>query len=212
MKTWDSNAWSTFFNFFVAVGTIGAVITSLFLYQRAAKDNFENMAKSQRAYMLVDTVKIISHKDHNKFEFKLIFKNAGLSLATNIRINVNCGSLDYPVSSDFIFEDVEGYKEGSIFHCAPSNTIETCLIYSNEEMNSIAMSELKENKKFFIWGWTEYNDVFTKKRHRTEFCYFHETLTEKIKSSAIQIFGHRTASHSFYNNIDDRCIHKTITS
>lgn len=38
IKTWDSNAWSAFFNFFAAAGTIGAVCTTLYLTKKSSGD------------------------------------------------------------------------------------------------------------------------------------------------------------------------------
>lgn len=182
----DDNFLSDLFGAGAAIGTIGAVITSLFLYQRAAKDNFENMAKSQRAYLFIDNIEY-KYPNNSNVLINLIIKNSGMTIAINVKSSVNY-SFSKAIPTDSI--DKKGYRQ---IPCVANNSNVIVPILLSRDLFSIC-------PRVTIWGWLEYNDIFTNNRHRTEFCRIIEL---KYDSSSTPYFY--DTYHEDYNRMDDNC-------
>lgn len=194
---------SNWINSAVAIGTIGAVITSLYLYKKSAKDNYNNLAKSQRAYILIENI-IISTPIPDSYLFDLIFKNTGLTIATNIKVKISAEFYKIPLQESFEFIDENNaINDISNFNCGAGLTFKAPIEKSFIDFHKHS----RVNKQLLIYGWLEYNDVYTSDRHRTEFCHF-ISATNVEKKNTIK-FSQRIY-HKF-NNIDEHCLHEIKT-
>ena len=128
-----------------------------------------------------------------------MWRNVGKTPTKYMRTNFNrqwrvcAGTLPF----DDAFDDA-GPQGGSFL--GPQNTSASSKLHIPEE---ILILMKMGDAHAYLWGWTEYNDVFQNTpRHRTEFCT--EIIVVGDPSNEDCEFGY--ARYGPFNGMDDECL------
>jgi hypothetical protein len=156
----------------------------------------KTLTATQRAFVFIEDIStetppFASPTRKPKCKIIVTLKNSGLTPTKHMICNINYASLD---KTELIttFPDGQEMIYGIIGPKASFRDLSVDVpIY---DLMPPALSE----ERVYIWGWVDYNDIFSKHRHRTEFCY--EAVP---KGSDV---GFRLCDK--YNGADDECYRK----
>jgi hypothetical protein len=124
--------------------------------------------RQMRAYVFLRDIRLEKRND-DAFDIIPEWENTGNSETVNMRAHLNRHLSDVELPQWFSFGDLPITSEVPIllgprsitninFNSIPRN----CLLQFNRR---------DELKKFYIWGWTRYNDTLTNATHITRFCW-----------------------------------------
>lgn len=133
-----------------------------------------------RAYVTALDVHMVTHRQPGRisatgqeipgpihtYRFAVVLKNGGQTPAVNIVINSNIRSFQTGIPANFDFPDSDTFGHGLI---GPQ-------IEWHTPWKSVSASLIEDiSLTWAIWGWIEYDDIFTSSgstsRNRTEFCF-----------------------------------------
>jgi hypothetical protein len=114
------------------------------------------------------------------------------------RVFDNAELKDGDLPADFQYLDVETGSDPASFVLGPK---------ASARLNAfgIKFSDLERidrgEARGYIWGWSEYDDIFDDTpRHRTEYCFWIRTIAKPISSGHIE-----WAAYKHHNGLDDEC-------
>lgn len=140
---------------------------------------------------------ITQQGDIHHFRMGAIVENGGATPTRKAIINVNHELRDTALPSNFTFPDGELTENAAI---GPGGTYGTPGFFvSIADIRKIIAKE----KKLYVWGWIDYNDVFDDTpRHRTEFCF--DISPDEVPDGTNLYM--RFPTHGRYNGIDGDCV------
>jgi hypothetical protein len=201
----------------VAITAIATVVISLFTWflvdsteklwdaeNRKLRQSIDSTERQSRAYVFLNS---ISFGDEFAFDAQTLnyikpvvkWMNSGATPAKNV---VTCCNCDYPqeqLPNDFDFPDgpvTENFEIGP-----HASFLSQSLNVSVGNLQRVATHQYN----FFIWGWIDYNDVFSNERRRTEFN--RQVLVSRGASDQTKYFFSPIASGPF-NGSDETCYRK----
>lgn len=137
-----------------------------------------NARQQLRAYVTARDINLVTHRMPatmgangiiegriHTYGLAAILRNGGETPATNVTINVSCQRLAKESLADFSFPDSILFGYGLI---GPDSEMHTPII----RVASADLQSIPADSEWFLWGWVEYDDIFSEtQRHRTEFCF-----------------------------------------
>jgi hypothetical protein len=130
------------------------------------------MIASKRAFVFVKNIehRFIGEKTSHTitgWNFITQWENGGNTPAKNRTTHVQFGVFEQPIEFNFEFPDFgDVVSDGGII--GPQAVMHTHTEIPVEIFDKVR----SERAHVYIWGWTDYNDVFQRtKRHRTEVCF-----------------------------------------
>jgi hypothetical protein len=163
---------------------------------RLVWDARETSKRQLRAYVTVQDLKLESVA--TGVRAGLIWENTGQTPARKVRTFTSFALFDpaAPPSFDYVTEYTDPSEVESQLVLGPKQiTINSLGIVSHQEIAAIGQGTVKA----FVWGWMEYDDIYGKKRHRTEAAYW------LIVEGGNPPTGIRANRHSEFNGMDDDC-------
>jgi hypothetical protein len=188
----------------VAVFALGAAI----LQWRTYKAQTEIFKAQNRAFVYLEPLKLepMSTDGGVIREWRVIasFKNSGSTPA--MRLVVDIQRADLPAAELKSFSFNPDYSKARKIFLGPHNSAE---IHGPGFGRRDIEKTFGANKTHvLIWGWMEYDDVFSTTRHRTEFCF-------ELNADVVIDLDHPLASHNVphftmhprHNGADSECLH-----
>lgn len=133
------------------------------------------------------------------------FKNSGTTPATRLIVDVRRAVLSTAELHSFSF--VPDYSRSQKLFLGPQASAE---IYGPTFGVRNIEDTFGQNKThILVWGWAEYEDVFSTARHRTEFCF--ELTGEYVADLDRPSASHHVpyfVMHPRHNGADDECMHQ----
>lgn len=130
----------------------------------------------------------------------VIFENGGKTPTRKAIVNINRQLRDDELPDNFDFPDGELVEPAAVganggVYITPGFFIST---------SEVALVAAKQ-KRLFVWGWVEYDDVFDgTPRHRTEFCLDTTADTASDRGNTYLRFP----TYGRFNGIDGDCVRK----
>ena len=137
------------------------------------------------------------------YNFNMKWRNCGLTPARRCRSRVSLGVFDELLPRDFSYADKAAPEITDTNYIGPNQ-----IILSRVGGFKLGDADVVQRgeKHLYIWGWTEYDDVFGGVRRRTEFCYrIRIDWDEDGKIVFIPIVS------GPFNGADEDCHHQTKT-
>lgn len=149
--------------------------------ERSALVVDEAFVSAQRAYVFMRELRVNLVKNPLNEEIQVctiqpIWENTGTTPTRNGRMHVNWKFFERAVPADFDFPDFDevgnrvlSYDAYKPMICGPRSIVLAPLI----DIEPAMLRQVRDLQgKILIWGWAEYDEVFSDaRRHRTEFCY-----------------------------------------
>jgi hypothetical protein len=214
----DGEAITALFTLVVGLSTIALWHSTRALWQvtNATLDHSERTAvRELRAYVSVKEilmddfrhpdvlstyagVGIVKGQIHN-YRISAIVANGGETPTRKALINVNCDLRNDTLPDDFDFPDGKLTEAAAIgphgTFCSPG------FFVSIADVKKIIAKE----KKLYVWGWIDYNDVFDDTpRHRTEFCF--DISPDEVPDGGN--ISMRFPTYGRFNGIDGDCMRR----
>ena len=169
----------------------------------------EGLISAQRAYVSLREFQVAMTKNPLNDEIQTctiqpIWENTGTTPTRNGRGHVNWKYFDRSVPAEFDFADFDelgnrilSYDAYKPLIVGPRATALSPII----SMEPAILRQVRDLQgKLLIWGWTEYDEVFSDaKRHRTEFAYL-----VVVSGSPASHVGF--SQYKLHNGVDEDCI------
>lgn len=165
--------------------TVIAIITSGLIAWYSIRENNKNIENTSRAFIFVDKANMKQKPANDGGVIIFIpWKNYGTTPAINVvdsensaiitkvevtthkKSTVTQDSIIDP-AKDIDFPDQVDRINNARNILAPGETL--TLKYSHLSFSDLKTA-FENHQKLYTWAWVEYNDIFSQKRHRTEFC------------------------------------------
>ncbi len=171
----------------------------------------EGLVSAQRAYVFLSDFKVALTKNPLNDEIQTcaiqpVWENTGSTPTRNGRGHVNWKYFDRAVPPDFDFADFDELGNRILAYDAYKPLIVGPRAVALSPIITVEPSVLRQVRdlqgKLLIWGWAEYDEVFTDApRHRTEFAY----LVVVTGSPASHVGFSQYKQH---NGVDEDCSKK----
>jgi hypothetical protein len=191
----------------VAFFTIALVFATLRLWEAGEEQlrkTSESSERQLRAYVFLDSIDFETQINVdpalvNFIRPAIVWRNSGGTPAKNAVACHNHIVTQSPLADDFDFPDNK-LKEN--FEIGPHASFTAkSIVVSIGAINHV----VNNRYYFYIWGWVEYNDVFSKIRRRTEFSQ--QVLVHKLAGyQGTYIFS--PISIGPFNGSDETCLRK----
>jgi hypothetical protein len=186
---------------FLIVFTLALVVCTAILAWVAYRQ-YKAMLLTQRAFVFLKTFIVHPAQDPNKLIIIPVWENSGTTQTKNLFCHVNWYAVPLPGMPDnFNYPDL-GQRQLFPMLIGPKSTI----VGAEVSIDEIAVNQvIQGHGRCYIWGWAEYNDIFSKIRHRTEFCY--EIVLSALDGGIhpeLRIYGP-------HNGADKQCMKKPAT-
>lgn len=181
VKTWDFNAWGTFFNFFVAVGTIALAVFAWMAYKYATEQYLQNQ-KEKHVYdkkhdLICEIIDHIYSLYMDLSEMEITYKD----LKSKININNEMSSKIISLENKFYINcDKRSFRFGSLIF--NSGTLMKIYIDKQEQkiINNMLIAINKLNSEFLASNpnkkYTSLNEIMIDKNH------MHERISENLEN------------------------------
>lgn len=196
----------------IATSILGVATVKLWRSTDRLVEGAERTAERQlRAYVSVKEIKMEGYRFasvigvggteilgqiHN-YRISVVVENVG---ATPTRFglgNINWELRDDELPDDFQFPDGGIVEFAAIGARGTFNTPDFFMTFSNIE------KVIAKQKKLYVWGWIDYNDVFEDTpRHRTEYCF---DIRPDVVPDGRNIYM-RFPTHGRFNGTDGDCL------
>lgn len=177
--------------------------------ERSALVVDEAFVSTQRPYVFMREFRVNVVKNPLNEEIQIctvqpVWENTGTTPTRSGRAHVNWKFFDRSIPSDFDFPDYDesgnrilSYDTYKPLVVGPRSSALSPLI----DIDPSILRQVRDQQgKLLIWGWTEYDEVFTdSRRHRTEFCY--QLVVTGSPPSWVGFSQHRV-----FNGVDEDCM------
>ncbi|MET0867733.1 MAG: hypothetical protein ABWY35_06490, partial [Pseudorhodoplanes sp.] len=171
----------------------------------------EGMISTQRAYVFLREFQVATTRNPLNDEIQTctiqpIWENTGTTPTRNGRSHVNWKYFERSVPADFDFADFDEVGNRVLSYDAYKPLIVGPRATALSPIISMEPSILRQVRdlqgKLLIWGWAEYDEVFSDaKRHRTEFAYL-----VVVSGSPASHVGF--SQYKLHNGVDEDCTKK----
>ncbi len=171
----------------------------------------EGMISTQRAYVFLREFQVSTTRNPLNDEIQTcaiqpIWENTGTTPTRNGRSHVNWKYFERSVPSDFDFADFDEVGNRVLSYDAYKPLIVGPRATALSPIITMEPSILRQVRdlqgKLLIWGWAEYDEVFSDaKRHRTEFAYL-----VVVSGSPASHVGF--SQYKLHNGVDEDCTKK----
>ena len=171
----------------------------------------EGMISTQRAYVFLREFQVATTRNPLNDEIQTctiqpIWENTGSTPTRNGRSHVNWKYFERSVPADFDFADFDEVGNRVLSYDAYKPLIVGPRATALSPIISMEPSILRQVRdlqgKLLIWGWAEYDEIFTDaKRHRTEFAYL-----VVVSGSPASHVGF--SQYKLHNGVDEDCTKK----
>lgn len=187
----------------IALFTLALVFATLGLWdigKRQLVHSRESSERQSRAYVFLESISFgnelaVSTKTINYIKPIVKWTNSGATPAKNVVACCNFVFSDVRQSDNFKFPD--GLREN--FEMGPNSSFASHSL--NIPVGNVANAD-SDKCTLFIWGWIDYDDVFSTKRRRTEFN--REVKVSKAADGEPTYFFSPIAAGKF-NGSDETC-------
>lgn len=205
-----------------AIG-IGFVVVTLWFTKRAADAAAKAARVAERAlvdvesayvYMHVMKVEMIRHGGLvTGWNISPVIRNSGATRARWMLTHVNFQIVDgSDLPDDFGFPDqwTEGTPEKDKVlprpsSLGPTSTIECGPVF----IHIVDVGHILDGtRSAFVYGWVEYNDMFSEKRHRTEYCF--EVLANGTVRNVEEVTP-TLRTYRLFNGAEEECFKSPTT-
>lgn len=176
--------------------------------ERSALVVDEAFISTQRPYVFlrefrVNVVKNPINEEIQVCTIQPIWENTGTTPTRQGRAHINWKLFDNAIPTDFDFPDFDelgnrilSYDSYKPLIVGPRATALSSVL----DIDPVILRQVRDQQgKLLIWGWAEYDEVFTDaRRHRTEFCY--QLVVTGSPPSWIGFSQHRS-----FNGADEDC-------
>jgi hypothetical protein len=141
--------------------------------KQSADTSERALISTQRAFVFLQTFNV--YVVGNEIRVMPLWENSGVTPANPFRNYVNWKPFKGPPPTDFAFPDLDpdgnplpGRGQGDTFFIGPKATMFADIVRIPIDI----MEEMRAGHlRMFIWGWAEYNDIFSgEKIHTSKFC------------------------------------------
>lgn len=181
------------------------------LVEQSARVANEGALSAQRPYVFLREFRVNLTKNALNDEIQTctiqpIWENTGTTPTRSGRSHVNWKFFDRAIPDDFDFPDydelgnpIQIYDVFGPLIVGPRATALSALL----DIEPSVLRQVRDLQgKLLIWGWAEYDEVFTdSKRHRTEFCY--QLVVTGSPASWVGFSQYRA-----FNGADDDCMRR----
>ncbi len=159
--------------FGIALSAVGVwLVKTTFDETRKANEIAADTAKRQlRAYIHPERVVPLQHRDPITqsiwWSFYVVWKNSGITPATNAEMITWSEIVDGVLADDFKFDKIA--DDRALLSFGPNSSMDSARVtISDEEVRQIAARD----KTLYLWGWVKYQDIFPESPERcAKFCY-----------------------------------------
>jgi hypothetical protein len=131
---------------------------------RAYVSALEVNVRLQRRANIIGAHQVINGPVHT-YSVSVVLKNGGQTPTRNLTVNFSAQKFIGAIPEEFDFPDSAITARGLI---GPNGTLQTPEI----NFDASEFERTDANFHWYLWGWAEYDDVFSgTPRHRTEFCF-----------------------------------------
>lgn len=181
------------------------------LVEQSARVANEGALSAQRPYVFLREFRVNLTKNALNDEIQTctiqpIWENTGTTPTRSGRSHVNWKFFDRAIPDDFDFPDydelgnpIQTYDVFGPLIVGPRATALSALL----DIEASVLRQVRDLQgKLLIWGWAEYDEVFTdSRRHRTEFCY--QLVVTGSPASWVGFSQYRA-----FNGADDDCLRR----
>jgi hypothetical protein len=179
--------------------------------EQSARVANEGALSAQRPYVFlrefrVNLIKNVLNDEIQTCTIQPIWENTGTTPTRNGRSHVNWKFFERAIPDDFDFPDydeignpIQIYEVFGPLIVGPRATALSALL----DIEPSVLRQVRDLQgKLLIWGWAEYDEVFSdSRRHRTEFCY--QLVVTGSPASWVGFSQYRA-----FNGADDDCMRR----
>lgn len=149
------------------LGTLFATAAAACYTKKQWETAVDSEQRQVRAYVSLRDIRLEKRND-DSFDIIPEWENTGSSETVGMRGGINRHMLNMDMPAGFSYTDLSTEKvpiilgPKSVLNIAFMQIAKQCLAQFNRR---------DEFSKFYIWGWTTYNDTLTNEPHQTRFCW-----------------------------------------
>lgn len=199
--------WLTDPTLIIAVGTLGLMCVTFW----QVKISKTNMTSTQRAFVFLKSVDFypMRGRDNRVREFAIepAWENSGQTPTRHLSGWVSAKTFDREgIPDSYEFPDINNTGEMRRYVLGPGTVVGAAHI----PIHIVDAEPVRSgNKRLFIWGWAEYNDIFKKTpKHRTEFCVEIVLAGPSFPEDTTMTW----IVHNKHNGADEECMKKPSAS
>lgn len=140
--------------------------------------------------------------EYNRYDVYPTWKNTGATPAINFINHISCEIVEDILSDDFSF--AEKWSGGVSKPYYGTTIAPNAQIYASHSVLDIDQDKIFTPRKFLLYGWCEYSDVFSDERRRTEFADYVIPMSRDANGHIVFRFNLLDR----HNGTDDSCLRK----
>ncbi len=189
----------------LVVATVGLVLATAGLIWTAFRQE-GHFKRTERAFVFLsrwDKQPVVGHDNQIRaWRVYPVFNNSGTTPARKAQLTICFENMKTEMPDNFSFETNDTKRMIPVI-IGPNGNVRT----SGVEYDLIDIEHFLKGTEFaYIWGWVDYNDVFSgTERHRLEFCYqvaIDPTIPFNNPERVVVM------SYKKHNGSDDECLRK----